>query len=154
MLGEYSNHRFTLLSLLEVISLLDSSLWQTIWSPLWRFCMIPSEGSMLLDSFLARSFLCSVLFWTRLLDYISVGTCIVESTSCFSSFALGYTCKYLQGFPLLAGNENGGYGLLGARVSCVASGHLDGLRDTRFLNDYASYDCSTTTKASWYHWTL
>ena len=38
----------------------------------------------------------------------------------------------------------------------LASGQaiLTTLRFSRVLNDYASYDCSTTTLVSWYDWTL
>jgi hypothetical protein len=46
-------------------------------------------------------------------------------------------------------------------MDCLVTGYLallqailTVLRYTRVLNDYASYDCSTTTKASWYDWTL
>ena len=123
----YSDRRVILLSLLEVLVLGRWFPLATELEPLlavlhdsWR----ANHASWI--HFLPIHFLCSVLFWISLFDYDSMCTCIVESTLGFSNSASGYTCKYPQGFPLVAGNENGGYGLLGARVSCVASGHLDG----------------------------
>jgi hypothetical protein len=134
---------------------LDSFLWQPDGNLFWRFCMIPVELSTLFG-FVFCPFIFYALFYFGLVYLI---------ISPWAFVLLNLLCAFLvlrRGIPASTLRVSTWWQAMKMEdMDCLVPGYLallqailTVLRCTRVLNDYASYDCSTTTKASWYDWTL
>jgi hypothetical protein len=113
----------------------DSFLWQPNWGYFKHSWMSPVE-ILVLYFFVFAPF------------FLYAGAYVVLVYSAVSPWALQWAL-HVFGTMKLADMDRlmPGYLALGQAILTI-------LRSSRVLNDYASYDCSTTTLVSWYDWTL
>jgi hypothetical protein len=133
----------------------ESFLWQPDWSLFWRFCMIPGELSILFG-FVFCPFIFYALFYFGLLYLIiSPWALILLNLLCaFLILRRGTSASTLRVPPWWQAMKMEDMGCLVTGYLALLQAILTVLQYTRVLNDYASYYCSTTAKASWYDWTL
>jgi len=133
----------------------ESFLWQPDWSLFWRFCMIPVELSMLLG-FVFCPFIFYALFYFGLVYLITAPWAFVllSLLRAFLALRRGTPASTLRVSPWWQAMKMEDMDCWVPGYLALLQAILTVLRYTRVLNDYASYDFSTTTKASWYDWTL
>lgn len=127
----------------------DSFLWRPDWSDSRKLWMSPVEISILYPFVVVPLILYAVVYFVLVYSVVSP----------WALHVFNILCCGIPGVILRRGagtrstklfDMDGlvpGYLALGQAILTI-------LRFTRVLNDYASYDCSTTTRASWYDWTL
>ncbi len=134
---------------------LDSFLWQPDLSLFWRLCMIPGELSMLFGFVLCPFIFYAVFYFGLVYFIISPWTLIflniLHTVSALRRGTPASTLRVSRSWQVLRMED----------MDSLVSGYLallqailTVLRYTRVLNDYASYDCSSTKTAPWYDWTL
>ena len=117
--------------------------------------MISAEGSILFGFVFVRSFFMRCLYFGLVYLIISPWALVLLNLlRAFLALRRGTPASTLRVFPWWQAMKIEDMDYLVPGYLALLQAILTVLRYTRDLNDYASYNCSTTTKASWYDWAL
>lgn len=125
----------------------DSFLWQVDWSESRKSWMSPIEYFTLYFFVLFPFLAYTSVYFTLIYLAVSPWPLSVLNVLCCG---IPGTILQRKAWAMVLVDMDGlvpGYLALGQAILTI-------LRFTRVLNDYASYDCSSTTRSSWYDWTL
>jgi hypothetical protein len=124
---------------------MGSFLYEPDWSYSTKSWMTPVELFVLIFFVVFPFFFYASVYFTRVYSVVFPWALHVLNPLCYG--IPGMILRRGAGAMKLVDMDGlvPGYLALGQAILTI-------LRFTRVLNDYASYDCSTTTQASWYDW--